>query len=320
MDKKLTRRAVIAKARAEIRALPQPKGVRWDVWIRVQHVLAALAGHLPDVWPSLDRLAVELGWHKTSVHRSVSKAVALGFVSKNIRSRDKHQWDSTEYLLTCLSDACKADVVRLRPEHTSVHSSGHTSVLKEGLLSTREDGVVPSPSGRFTPGAACGGADQTAREAEVPRYDPDNDSRNDPEAYGAPHDPLPVHAVKPLDPATRLAALFDDVWKRAASKHAHLRMIKPSHRPRTIQWLSGVMLRQVDEDVAEAYIRQFPRLVVDGAISIGPKQTAFQVFTGTWGTVEEIDDPVTSAEDRARAAANLERYREYVRQVDDAAE
>lgn len=149
------------------------------------------------------------------------------------------------------------------------------------------------------------------------RWDPESE----PDAIGAdPFAPFPGSVVKPVDPAVRLAALFDECWKRAASKHSHLRTIKPSHRPKTIQWLSGVMLKQVDEDVAEAYIRQFPRLVVEGAVNIGRAQTAFQAFTGTWGTVEEIDDPVTSGEDKTRAAANVERYREFLRQqaeVDD---
>ena len=60
MAETLTHRAIVATARAEIKRLKRPAGMRSDVWLSVRELRTALAGYLPEVWPSQRTLAAKL--------------------------------------------------------------------------------------------------------------------------------------------------------------------------------------------------------------------------------------------------------------------
>lgn len=299
MDKKLTHRAIISIARKDIKALRQPKGLRGDVWYHVQQLLDCLAGYLPEVWPSERTLAKKLGWHQTSVHRAVSRARALGLLETSVRPVEGARFDGQFYLLVCLSDTTKAALVRARPEHISGSSPEHSLHHKVGTSSSKKYEGRSSPSGGVTPVGGCAAErDDLLRAAMAGfRGHPDHD---EPRPFGAPPEsedpPLRSTTIKG-DPALALARLFDDVWREAAARDKHLRTLKPSSRPIAIKYLKGVMLRQVDVDVAEAYIRQFPARVLSGAVEIPEGKTPFQAFIGSWGD-EQVTDP--GEEDRLR--------------------
>jgi hypothetical protein len=131
------------------------------------------------------------------------------------------------------------------------------------------------------------------------QFDPDAD---DPEVpIGAdPAAPLPVYGAKPVDQGVRLAALFDERWLRMSRKRPQWRGVRPSSRGMAIGYLKGVMLTQVDADVAEVYIDAYVAAVADGRTSPKLGQFPFEHFTAWWGR-EEIEMPASAEEKDHRA-------------------
>jgi hypothetical protein len=302
----LSHRSLVASARAEIRKLKKPVGMRSDLWPTTQQLLSVLAGFLPEVWPSQRTLAAKLGCSQPSIHRRVSTAMRFGLLTTVVHSNPG--WlDGKEYLLTCLSEGLKADCSRYASRYGSV---------SQVVLSLSEKESSPLPSGGVHGSAASRLADQTPKEAGMPRHDP---YAGDPDPLGGdPEAPYPSFKVKAVDPATTLALQFDQKWY-AMARRKGLRGIRPSDRGMAIGYLRGVMLTQVDPDVALEYMTAFIGAVRDEEVEIKTGQFAFEKFTKWWGRIE-VDDPVTTAEDKARAAAAVEKYREYLKRVDDAAE
>lgn len=289
MDRKLARKSLIASARGDIRALSQPKGVRRGTWLCIQELLHHLAGYLPEPYPSERHLATKLGWSQTSVHRAVCRAESLGLLERNTRSVSTSRWDGKSYLLTCLSEATKAAVVRYRPESVSTQAPESLSTQKVGTSSSKKYGVVPPLRGVTPVGGVAAEKDNLLRAAMAGfKGHPDHD---DPTPIGASEDiPIPASVTRG-DPAVYLARLFDQVWREGVGKDPRLRALRPSSRPIAIRYLKGVMLQQVDVDVAESYIRQFPSRVVSGAVEIHEGKSPFQAFIGSWGQ-EQVVDPV----------------------------
>jgi hypothetical protein len=150
----------------------------------------------------------------------------------------------------------------------------------------------------------------------VPRYVPEDE----PEAIGAdPSAPLPSHVLKNPDPAKWLALYFDRRWQGMAQRTREWRGSRPSERGKAIGYLKGVMLTQVDPDIAQAYIDSFIRAARSGEIELKEGQLPFERFTGWWGR-QEVVDPVQQEKDRKSMDELRRRRAESLAEVDDAAE
>lgn len=303
----VTHRAIIAAARKEIRALKRPEGMQSNIWPLQKDFLLVLAGYLPDVWPSMRTLATKLDCSPMSVHRRVRTAQRFGLIATEVHPGQAMQWDGTKYHLMCLSGPLKASIVRARP--VTVPCNG--CAIEGRSSSSKKIGVVPPPlRGGVTPGAACGGTFDT-QEATVPNgYNPDDDYP--PDAIGEdPDTPLPVHRVRQIDQGTWLARYFDERWHAMARRHREWRMTKPSERGAAVKYMKGVMLAQVDFDVAEAYVQAYVNAVGDGVVAPKEGQLPFLHFTGWWGH-EEIADPKERAERQAMIASAKADYHRFL--------
>jgi hypothetical protein len=218
-----------------------------------------------------------------------------------------------EYLLTCLSAGTKADIIRARPEHTSTQASEHSSVLKVvPSLSEKESSNPPSvgPHGS----AGSGLADRTTKEAGVPRWEP---QEQDPDPIGADLSaPLPGQRIKPPNPGTTLALYFDHRWLTMAQRSRQWRGSRPSERGKAIGYMKGVMLTQVDEDMARAYIDAFVSAVASGEVEIKEGQLPFERFTGWWGR-DVVADPVEEERNRQVREEMRRRRDERLAALDD---
>jgi len=302
VDKTLTHRTLVANARTEIRHLKPPPGMRSGSWHDIQELLRVLAGYLPEVWPSQRTLAAKLGCSQPTVHRRVSAAVDLGLL--HLTTRPNQGWlDGTVYHLTCLSTGLKADCSRYASRFTSA---------SEVVLSLSEKESSPLPSGGAHGSAGPGLAAEHTLEAGVPRHVPDDD----PDPIGAdPHAPLPQHRVKPPDPGKELALYFDNRWHDRARRSSQWRGTRPSDRGKAIGYLRGVMLTQVDPDIARAHIDAFISAVFSGEVELKEEQLPFERFTGWWGR-QAVADPVETArlnEIKARLLADRD---EHLRRLD----
>jgi hypothetical protein len=82
--------------------------------------------------------------------------------------------------------------------------------------------------------------------------------------------------------------------------------------------MKGVMLTQVDEDIARAYIDAFVSAVASGEVELKEGQLPFERFTGWWGR-EPVDDPVETAARREVFAELRQRQQERIAALDDEA-
>ena len=135
--------------------------------------------------------------------------------------------------------------------------------------------------------------------------------------------PSPSSTVKPPDPAGSLALYFDTQWGKRANHSRQWRGSRASERGKAIGYLKGVMLTQVDPEIAQAYIDAFISAVVSGEVELKEGQLPFERFTGWWGR-QPVDDPVETARRKEILARQLALRDEHVRrrqeELDDAAE
>ena len=264
MDTKLTHRAIVATARAEIKRLKRPAGMRSDLWLTTQQLLTVLAGYLPEVWPSQRTLAAKLGCSPMAVHRRVSTAARHGLITTTIHHNPG--WlDGKQYQLVCLSEGLKATCVR----YASRNGSSNGSVTQEVLPSTKE--VKQRSPSVIVDGSGVALAVQRSKEAGVPRWEPEE---SDPDPIGAdPTTPLATKKVKAPDPAGSLVATLalrqDLVGPRANHSRQFRGCTRASDRRKAIGYIRSVMLVQVsDEMVARAYLDAFVSAVASGEVEL----------------------------------------------------
>ena len=186
----------------------------------MRELLLAIAGYLPDCWPSERTLGKKLGRPQQSVHRSLCKAREWGLVSTTPRPLE-HAWRSGQtYRLVCLSEPLQATIAR----H---HFQTSLRVISKSSSSKKTETALPSgePHRRAAPGR---------QEAMMTRRPPDDDWSS-PAIGEDPRAPLPVHEVRPVDQAVRLARLFDTKWadllRRPSGSPSHPGFVPwPSHR------------------------------------------------------------------------------------------
>jgi hypothetical protein len=300
VESTVTHRSLIRQARQEIRGLKRPPDVRRDMWHHITVLLNCLAGYLPEAFPSQRTLATKLDWNRTTVSRTVTRARNLGLITTAARPLDRGYTDGTTYLLVCLSTDLKAAIQRARPGHTSrTHFAP-----EEDLPPTEEDrSALPPPEGG-TPVGACGADPSHDRVVAMSDY------RDDPDPIGAdPTAPLAApRSTRPADQGVWLAKLFDECWRKMARSHREWAGVRPSSRPIAIRYIKGVMLEQVDVEVAEAYIRSYAPAVADGRCEPKLGQVPFQHFVGWWGS-EEIEDPAVVRERKAEYDEAMRVYR-----------
>ena len=285
MDTKLTHRAIVATARAEIKRLKRPAGMRSDVWLSVRELLNALAGYLPEVWPSQRTLATKLGCAPSSLHRRVSTAIRHGLITTTLH-HNEGWWDGQEYQLVCLSEGLKAACSR----SGSCSGSRH----KEVLPSTKE--VKQLSRSVIFDGSGVALAVQRSKEAGVPRWEPDE---SEPEPIGAdPSAPLSVKQVRKADPAGSLATYFDTQWGTRANHSRQFRGTRASDRRKAVGYIRSVMLVQVSDEMVQAYMDAFITATLAGEVELAEGQLPFERFTGWWGR-QPVDDPVEESARRS---------------------
>ena len=137
---------------------------------------------------------------------------------------------------------------------------------------------------------------------------PPDDDWSSPAIGEDPRAPLPVHEVRPVDQAVRLARHFDERWAELGRKHRELRGIRASSRGPAIGYLRKVMIPDKGVELTEAYIDAFVTAVADGEVGIKDGQFAWERFTAWWGRVP-IDDPAIKEADRDYARRAIEAVR-----------
>ena len=291
MGDTVSHRTLIREARREIRALRRPPTMRSDVWHGVRDLLDALAGYLPEVWPSQRTLARKLQVSQPAVHRRVCAARKAGLIVTT--THDHPAWrDGLDYRLVCLSEGLKTAISRYGSRYGS-ESEGRSSP-SEKITSLAPSGLVHGS-----------GSALAATQENVAFM---SDYRDDPEPIGAdPYASLPQRSVRPVDQGAWLAKLFDECWRTMARSHREWRSVTPSKRGMAVGYIKGVMLEQVDVDIAEAYVRAFAPAVAEGRIEVKEGQIPFERFTAWWGR-EEIEDPQIASERKAENAAIMEAY------------
>jgi len=287
---------LIANARREIRALTNP-GIRPDAWRSITALLAAIAGYLPDCWPSERTLAKKLGKHQQAVHRLLVRARELGLVSTTPRPLEKSYRDGQVYHLLCLSTGLRATISRQQIQTTSVVRRASSSSKKmENAPPFRE--VLP---------AGLRPADQ--KDNVVPFNRPPDDDWSSPAIGEDPNGPLPPAATVKVDPAVYLARRFDGKWADAARRDPALRVSRASSRGAAIGYLRKVMLTQVSPEHAEAYMDAFVEAAAAGDVVVKEGQFAFERFVHWWGR-EDVEDPAVHAQGKALAQWAVEQVRQ----------
>lgn len=301
----LSHRSLVASARAEIRKLRKPAGMRSDLWRNTQELLSVLAGYLPEVWPTQRTLAIKLGCSQPAIHRRVSTAMRFGLLSSS--THPNPGWmDGMQYHLVCLSEGLKADCSR--------YASRYGSVSQVVPSSSKKEASPPPSSKEGVHGSAGSGlADEQPREAEVPRWEPESE----PEPYGKdPEAPLPVKRVKPVDPGWALAVYFDERWGARANHSRQWRGSRASDRRKAVGYIKSVMLVQIEPDMVRAYIDAFITAVLAGEIELKDEQLPFERFTGWWGR-QPVGDPAEEARNRQVLAEMRRRRDERLAALDD---
>jgi hypothetical protein len=285
---------LIATARREIRALPNP-GIRPDAWRSITALLAAIAGYLPDPFPSQRVLAKKLGKHHQAIHRTLDRARALGLVTTTPRTLEKSYRDGQTYTLLCLSEGLKAAVSRQQIQATLVDRRTSSSSKKMN---------EPTSSGG---GSSLPAAPVDQKDNVVPFNRNTDDDWSSPAIGEDPKGSFPATRVS-VDPAVYLARRFDVRWAEVKRTTPALRVIRASSRGMAIGYLRKVMLPEVTPEHIEAYFDAFIAAVVAGDVIVKESQFAFERFTGWWGR-EDVEDPAAHAQARATAQWAIEQVR-----------
>jgi hypothetical protein len=286
---------LIAAARREIRALPCPRGIRKDGWGTVLDLLAAIAGYLPDCWPSERTLAKKLSKHQQAVHRTLNRARELGLVSTTVRPLESSR-DGQSYHLLCLSEGLRAAISRQRIQ---------TTVVVESKISYSVGDQTASPSGDTSLPAAP----VDRKDNVVPFNRPPDDDWSSPAIGEDPLAPLPATAIK-VDPAVYLARQFDSKWADVKRRHPELRVTRSSSRGAAIGYLRKVMLPEITPEHVEAYMDEFILAAVTGDVQVKEGQFAWERFTAWWGRAD-VEDPAIHAAAKASAAKAVAAARAY---------
>ena len=210
MGDKVTHQALIREARKEIRAIQRPRHIRRDVFGNVINLLCAIAGYLPDCWPSERTLAKKLDREQKSVHRWLCHAREWGLVTTTPRPMEQGFRDGQAYHLVCLSEGLKATITRGQFQRSLDLRSKSSSSKKTQTGSPSE--IPPS---RAAPGS---------QETPMAKWNPEDDFGGDP-IGSDPRAPLAEPTVLSTDPAVYLARRFDRKWADVKRSHPALRMV-----------------------------------------------------------------------------------------------
>ncbi len=294
MDDKLAR-TVIRSAKLQVRKLKKPVGVRADQWRGIIALLTAIAEYLPDPYPSQRVLAAKLDVPVGTVQRHVRKAVALGLLATLERPNPGGHRPGTTYRLLYLSPDLKSFLVtRPQIERKDKSSSSKKTVTSPALR-----------AGSSRP--AAGRLSKDAPDMPMNRFDPGADDPDLP--IGADKvAPLPARGVKPPDAAVALARRFDDEWWALVRRDPSLSDIRGSSRGHAIGYLRKIMLEEISEEHALAYMDLFFDAVGTGRLELKPGQFAFERFAHWWGR-EPVADPALDKKRKAHVADVLDRYR-----------
>lgn len=175
--KQNTRQRTIAEAVVATRRLKRPPSITQRTWHGVHAVLIELARHLPDPFPSEERLAERTGYTSRSVRRYLRAAEEAGLVQTESFQHGRG-WRHNRYLLMWLNSG-----------QFVLHSDGQTVPLTVGTLR-----VPPEPTygGKVEP--------PTAALAAAPTR------------TSNPLEAQPVWLTG-FDPAQQLGLPPDTVWK-----------------------------------------------------------------------------------------------------------
>jgi hypothetical protein len=149
------RTPIIKQAQREARKLKRPWSVSHAKWAVVQDVLIELASHVPDVRPSQEKLAKDLGTYRAAVRRALDVAEAHGFIERRPYEGYHGHWDATEYRLlwwsghTPLSSTSHHITVAQSEPRTVAHAEPGTVAQSEplnGVPSVPRAGGIPPES------------------------------------------------------------------------------------------------------------------------------------------------------------------------------
>lgn len=296
MPPTVTHLTLVRAARKEIKALRNP-GIRPDAWSSMVDLLHAIAGYLPECFPSERTLAKKLGRHQQNVHRTLARARELGLVVTTVRPLEKSYRDGQSYHLMCLSEALRATITRHRFQTSlDVRSSSSSSKknstdppLRGGSSRPRQEGSNLVPLNRFN----------------------ESDEWSSPPIGKDPEPELPVIAVKQIDPAVSLWASFTKKWARLQRRQPGLVIIRRGPSGRGI----GYLRRWIEDEGyspehIEAYMDEFIEAVSAGEVVIKERQFAWQALTAWWGTTD-VEDPAIDVAAKAKAADAVAAARAY---------
>jgi hypothetical protein len=277
----------------------------------VIELLVAIAGYLPEAWPSERTLARKLGRTQQSVHRTLDRARSEGLVKTTPRPLEHSYRDGQTYTLLCLSLPLQAAIARHHFQTSSDVRSKSSSSKKTSTSSLlrRDSSLRGSASLTQTP--------EEAKEVLVAKNadgSPWRENQDDPEqAQGAPDERYvvpPVRLVPAVDPAIALSQEFKDLWAAAKRKHRDLLgLTRSANAGMAIGYLRNTMLLEVDPEHVRAYMVAFIDAVVAGDVVVKEGQFAFEKFTAWWGR-EDVEDPSERRQIQAQASDVIERYRQ----------
>jgi hypothetical protein len=300
VPKNIAHSELIAAARREIRALPCPREVRCDGWRTITDLLAAIAGYLPDCWPSERTLAKKLGKKQQAVHRTLVRARELGLVVTTVRPLESSR-DGQSYHLVCLSEPLRAAISRQRMQTTTVVKSKNSY-----SVGVQDGPTFGGPSWAAAPPA------QTPPEprSNVVPFNRQRDEDWESPAFGEdPKGALPATTIK-TDPAVHLARQFDRKWVDAKRTTPALRVSRSSDRGMATGHIRNTMLRDHDlsPEHVEAHMDAFIAACVAGDVIVKEGQFAFEKFSKWWGR-EDVEDPTERLANKATAQWVLDQVR-----------
>jgi hypothetical protein len=264
----------------------------------VIELLTAIAGYLPDPWPSERVLAKKLGKLQPNIHRTLNRARELGLVSTTVRPLAGSTRDGQTYHLLCLSEGLRAAIARYHFQISlDIRSKNSYSV---GV----QDEPTSSGGGISRPAAPA-----VQKEAVVVPFNRPRDDGWDSPAFGEdPKGSLPATTIR-VDPAVYLARQFDSKWAAARRAHPALRVIRSSSRGRAVGNARAMMRDNgLSPEHIEAYIDAFIEAAAAGDVVVKEGQFAWERFFGWWGTTD-VEDPAVDAGKRAHAQWAIEEAR-----------
>jgi hypothetical protein len=98
----MTRHERIARAYGAINRLPRPENVTWRQWKSIREYLIALASHLPNIWPSQETIAGDMGCSMRTVKRAHKLAVLHHLVEVTELPALHGKFGGYQYYLVCL--------------------------------------------------------------------------------------------------------------------------------------------------------------------------------------------------------------------------